>query len=105
MMVPDDTTRFGSVEWRERRLRLRLPETHVHLAVHRRRGGEETAEAEVTMGHKGARRVRAAPAPTSSNTSTGSASLLTGTDPSGMTWTKPSARCSVAAVSRMLPGA
>ncbi len=33
----------------------------------------------------------AAPAPTSSNTSTGSPSPLTGTGPSGVTWTKPSA--------------
>ena len=51
------------------------------------------------------RRVRAAPAPTRSNTSTGSLSPLIGTGPSGVTWTKPSARCSVAPVSRMLPGA
>ena len=51
------------------------------------------------------RRVLAVPAPTSSNTSTGAPSPLIGTGPSGATWTKPSANCSVPAVSRLLPGA
>ena len=50
------------------------------------------------------RRVRAGPAPTSSHTSTGVGSPLTGTGPRGVTWTHPSASRRVSAVSRMLPG-
>ena len=50
------------------------------------------------------RRVRAGPAPTSSHTSTGAGSPLTGTGPKGVTCTQPSASRRVSAVSRMLPG-
>src|SRR4029434_2984036 len=42
--------------------------------------------------------------PTSSKTSTGSVSPLTGNCPRALTWTRPSASRRVAAVSRMLPG-
>ena len=47
---------------------------------------------------------RTALAPTSSNTSTGSARPFTGTGPRAVTCTRPSTRRRVAALSRMLPG-
>ena len=50
------------------------------------------------------KRPRRVQAPTSAKTSTGASSPLTGSEPSARTWTRPSTRRSVAAVSSVLPG-
>jgi len=49
-------------------------------------------------------RPRHVQAPTSAKTATGASSPLTGREPSARTWTRPSTRRSVAAVSSALPG-
>src|SRR5205823_14570121 len=70
---PVHSVRGGSSQFLHLRLRLLQPEPHVHLAVHRRSGGEvlagllllaraptELAEAEVAVGDEGAHAARLA---------------------------------------------